>query len=59
MAMAEKRMDDDIELNLCEDELYFIAQMFEENWRPRSTTMDNTHESTETVNNVPLRKPGE
>jgi hypothetical protein len=40
-------------MNLYEDELYFIAQMFEESWQPRDTTIDNT---PGTVNDVGLKK---
>jgi hypothetical protein len=49
-------MKRDLELELFEDELYYIAQMFEDDWNPRSTKMDV---AIETVNNVPLRKFGE
>jgi len=37
---------------LYEDELYFVAQMFEEDWAPRDTTIDF---DDGTVKNVPLK----
>ncbi|KAK3365571.1 hypothetical protein B0T24DRAFT_710668 [Lasiosphaeria ovina] len=39
--------------DLYEHELYFIAQMFEENWQPRDTIIDRTEG---TVNNVGLKR---
>jgi hypothetical protein len=33
------------ELNLYEDDLYFVSQMFEENWTPRDTIIDYTDET--------------
>jgi hypothetical protein len=38
--------------NLYEDDLYFVAQMFEENWMPRDTEIDY---SDETVTGEPLK----
>ena len=32
-------------LNLYEDDLYFVSQMFEENWTPRDTIIDYTDET--------------
>jgi hypothetical protein len=40
------------ELELCEDELYFVAQMFEDDWKPFSPKVDYVDG---TVNNAPLR----
>jgi hypothetical protein len=40
------------ELELCEDELFFVAQMFEEDWKPFSPRVDYVDG---TVNNAPLR----
>jgi hypothetical protein len=31
--------------NLYEDDLYFVSQMFEENWTPRDTIIDYTDET--------------
>jgi hypothetical protein len=33
------------ELDLYEDDLYFVSQMFEENWTPRDTIIDYTDET--------------
>lgn len=41
------------EIDLYEDDLYFISQMFEENWVPRDTVIDFTEG---TVADVPLRR---
>ncbi|KAK4446912.1 cutinase transcription factor 1 beta [Podospora aff. communis PSN243] len=41
------------ENDLYEHELYFVAQMFEQNWQPRDTVIDRTEG---TVNNVGLKK---
>lgn len=46
-------MKENAELHLYEDELYFIAQMFEPNWQPRDTVIDF---EDGTVNNVGLKK---
>jgi hypothetical protein len=43
------------ENNLYEDELYFISQMFEDDWQPRESIIDF---DDGTVNNVPLREYG-
>jgi hypothetical protein len=40
------------ELNLYEDDLYFVSQMFEENWTPRDTIIDY---SNDTVSGEPLK----
>ena len=32
-------------INLYEDDLYFVSQMFEENWTPRDTIIDYTDET--------------
>jgi hypothetical protein len=40
------------ELNLYEDDLYFVSQMFEENWTPRDTIIDYTDD---TVSGEPLK----
>ncbi|GAB1320924.1 hypothetical protein MFIFM68171_11134 [Madurella fahalii] len=42
-----------IEHDLYEHELYFISQMFEENWQPRDTVIDYTEG---TVNDVGLKQ---
>ena len=39
-------------INLYEDDLYFVSQMFEENWTPRDTIIDY---SDETVSGEPLK----
>jgi hypothetical protein len=39
--------------DLYEHELYFLSQMFEDNWQPRDTAIDHTEG---TVNNVGLKK---
>ena len=39
-------------LNLYEDDLYFVSQMFEENWTPRDTIIDYTDE---TISGEPLK----
>jgi hypothetical protein len=39
-------------LNLYEDDLYFVSQMFEENWTPRDTIIDYTDD---TVSGEPLK----
>jgi hypothetical protein len=41
---------------LYEHELYFISQMFEENWQPRETTIDYVDG---TVSNVGLKRYAE
>jgi len=38
--------------NLYEDDLYFVSQMFEENWTPRDTIIDYTDE---TISGEPLK----
>lgn len=38
-------------MNLYEDELYFVSQMYEDEWQPRDTVIDY---DDGTVNNVPL-----
>jgi hypothetical protein len=38
-----------------EDELYFISQMYEEDWQPRESVIDF---DDGTINNVPLREYG-
>ena len=43
------------ENNLYEDELYFISQMFEDDWQPRESVIDF---DDGTINNVPLREYG-
>lgn len=40
-------------MEMYEHELYFIAQMFEDNWQPRDTVIDRTEG---TVNNVGLKR---
>jgi len=42
------------EINLYEDDLYFVSQMFEENWMPRDTIIDY---SDETILGVALKRP--
>jgi hypothetical protein len=44
-----------LEEELYEDELYFISQMFEEDWRPRDTAIDYQEG---TLYDVPLKKYG-
>ena len=39
-------------LDLYEHELYFIAQMFQENWQPQDTIIDYTEG---TINNVGMK----
>lgn len=41
------------ELDLYEHELYFVSQMFEENWQPRDTVVDRTEG---TVNDLGMKK---
>lgn len=41
------------ELQLYEHPLYFVSQMFEENWTPRDTVIDY---DDGTINDVPLAK---
>lgn len=41
------------QLNLYEDDLYFLSQMFEKDWIPRDTIIDY---DGGTVGNVPLRR---
>lgn len=41
------------EIDLYEDDLYFISQMFEEDWAPRETVIDFEEG---TVADVPLRR---
>jgi hypothetical protein len=47
--MLTNTIEDDIriahELNLYENDLYFVSQMFEENWAPRDTIIDYTDET--------------
>jgi hypothetical protein len=38
-----------------EDETFFVAQMFEENWQPRDSIIDY---DDGTINDVPLRSYG-
>jgi hypothetical protein len=40
---------------LYEDELFFIAQMFEDDWTPQNSVIDF---DDGTINNVPLRQYG-
>jgi len=42
------------EIELYEDDLYFVAQMFEENWMPRDIILDY---SDETTSGAPLQPP--
>lgn len=43
------------ENNLYEDEMYFVSQMFEDDWQPRESVIDF---DDGTINNVPLRQYG-
>lgn len=49
---AEDIIKTNRENNLYEHELYFVSQMFEDNWQPRDTIIDYTEE---TVNDVGLK----
>ncbi|KAK3296365.1 uncharacterized protein B0H64DRAFT_321485 [Chaetomium fimeti] len=55
--LLEERGNDVVKTNrdndLYEHELYFLSQMFEDNWQPRDTAIDHTEG---TVNNVGLKK---
>jgi hypothetical protein len=42
------------QIGLYEDDLYFVSQMFEEDWMPRDTVIDY---SDETISGVPLKRP--
>jgi hypothetical protein len=42
-----------MEFAMYEDELYFISQMFEENWQPRDSAIEF---DDGTINDVPLRE---
>ena len=41
----EDKIRENNENNLYEDDLYFVAQMFEENWMPRDTEIDYNDET--------------
>jgi hypothetical protein len=43
------------EISLYEDELYFISQMYEDDWQPRESVIDF---DDGTINGVPLREYG-
>lgn len=52
MVLAANVMRFNKECDLYEDDLYFIAQMFEEDWTPRDSYIDF---DGGTINNVPLK----
>ncbi len=37
---AEDKFRDNNQSNLYEDDLYFVSQMYEENWMPKDTVID-------------------
>jgi hypothetical protein len=50
--LPEDKIRTNRENDLYEHELYFVAQMFEDNWQPRDTIIDRTDG---TVNDVGLK----
>ncbi len=50
---TEDKFSDNNQSNLYEDDLYFVSQMFEENWMPKDTTVEK---GDDTVYDVPLRR---
>jgi hypothetical protein len=52
---AETRFRNTRKSTMYEDEIYFVSQMFEENWQPRDSVIDY---DDGTINDVPLRVYG-
>jgi len=53
MNMTEDKIRVATQIGLYEDDLYFVSQMFEEDWMPRDTVIDY---DGGTVGDVPLQR---
>jgi hypothetical protein len=53
MIMTGDKIRSNNELSLYEDDLYFVGQMFEDDWMPRDTVIDY---GDETIGGVPLKQ---